>query len=468
MKNLYILIKFAVFIKALHQIAYFLYLYQLKEYRLDRMKEHLKRVYSSSLKIFYYNTIGSPINIKMLPRITIKSTIIITLAIIFCFIFIKTTPFPLSISAIFISPFFVLIAQFIIFPFELIIKKLIFIYASSKILALKKRGLVVIGITGSYGKSSTKHFVNSVLSEQYNVCSTPKSINTPVGVSIVAIKKLMPKHSFFIVEMGAYKKGEIAEIAHITHPDIGIITGISNQHIALFGSQNSVIEAKSELLKALPKGNTAYINASSDFLPVKSSYKHLKVVFYDTGDIIKKENKKYLSSTNLPEFLKLNCVPALLIAKKFKVPDEKIIKAFSTLSPPEKTMKKYTGKNGAIIIDDSFSSNEKGVISAIQYASSLNPKKLIVFLYPLIELGNETESSYKKICDSISHKNTEIYTFSENEYFMLKKFCCQKCNVKYNKNTEEICKKISTSLNKNTVFLIEGRVPKKIIDFISN
>ena len=100
--------------------------------------------------------------------------------------------------------------------------------------------LKVVGITGSYGKTSTKHYLNRILSEQFNVVMTPGSFNTPMGVTRTIREMLKPYTEIFICEMGAKQRGDIKEICDIVHPQYGIITAVGEQHMESFKSIENV------------------------------------------------------------------------------------------------------------------------------------------------------------------------------------------------------------------------------------
>jgi len=121
----------------------------------------------------------------------------------------------------------------------------------------------VIGITGSYGKSSTKEFLATILSAKYKVCKTSANRNSEIGVAETVLRELKPEHEIFIVEMGAYRTGEIKAICDIVHPTIGVLTAVSEQHLALFGSLEATKKAKYELIEALPENGIAIFNADN-------------------------------------------------------------------------------------------------------------------------------------------------------------------------------------------------------------
>ena len=120
--------------------------------------------------------------------------------------------------------------------------------------------LKIIGITGSYGKTSTKHYLNRILSEQFDVLMTPGSFNTPMGVVRTVREMMKPYYYVFIVEMGAKQLGDIKEICDIVHPEIGIVTAVGEQHLESFKSIENVQRTKFELVEALPENGFAVLN----------------------------------------------------------------------------------------------------------------------------------------------------------------------------------------------------------------
>lgn len=113
---------------------------------------------------------------------------------------------------------------------------------------LKASKIKVIGITGSYGKTSTKFILNSLLSTKYRVLTTPRSHNTPIGIALAVNSADLADYDIFIAEMGARHVGDIAELCQICPPDISLITGICGQHLETFGTFQNVVKAKGEIL----------------------------------------------------------------------------------------------------------------------------------------------------------------------------------------------------------------------------
>ncbi|HPD45197.1 MAG TPA: Mur ligase family protein, partial [Candidatus Woesebacteria bacterium] len=130
------------------------------------------------------------------------------------------------------------------------------------------KDLTVIGVAGSFGKTSVKEFLYHFLAEQYGqdkVLKTERNTNTQLGVAQTILNDLTSQHLFFICEMGAYRVGEIAQSAELARPSIGILTGINNQHLSLFGSQENIIKAKYELIQSLPPTGYSIFNGDNDY-----------------------------------------------------------------------------------------------------------------------------------------------------------------------------------------------------------
>ena len=119
----------------------------------------------------------------------------------------------------------------------------------------------VIGITGSYGKTTTKHIVGELLAARFRVFKTPAGVNTTMGITRVIREELSDQHEIFVVEASAYGPGEIAEVCGIVRPTLGILTAVGVQHLERFGTPERIAEAKYELIAALPDAGPAVINA---------------------------------------------------------------------------------------------------------------------------------------------------------------------------------------------------------------
>lgn len=153
--------------------------------------------------------------------------------------------------------------------------------------------LTVIGITGSYGKTSTKHYLHRILSEKYNVLMTPGSYNTTMGVIRTVREMMKPYTEVFICEMGAKNIGDIKEICDLVHPRIGVVTAVGEQHLESFKSIENVQRTKFELVDALPADGMAFVNDDFPFV-ANRKVTNVPVVRYALTD--KGNNVYYVES----------------------------------------------------------------------------------------------------------------------------------------------------------------------------
>ncbi len=178
-------------------------------------------------------------------------------------------------------PFITALANIINKPIEKRISK--WYIDDAKRILNEHEGLRIIGITGSYGKTSVKYYLTTLLSEGFRVLMTPESYNTPMGIVRTIREHMQPTHEIFVCEMGARHLHDIKEITDIVNPDDGIVTSIGPQHLETFHSMENIISTKYELLDAVDEKEKAEGG--------KQEGKHLKFVNYDNEVI--RENMKY-------------------------------------------------------------------------------------------------------------------------------------------------------------------------------
>ena len=144
-------------------------------------------------------------------------------------------------------------------------------------------GMKIIGITGSYGKTSTKYFLKELLSVKYNVYMTPGNYNTPLGVTRAVREGMKPTHDLFLCEMGARHVGDITELCEMVHPDMGIVTSIGPQHLETFGSFENIRNEKLALYRATKDKDGAFLNMDSPAI-AEGSYDG-KVTLYGSSEV---------------------------------------------------------------------------------------------------------------------------------------------------------------------------------------
>ena len=269
--------------------------------------------------------------------------------------------------------------------------------------------LTVVAVTGSYGKTSVKHFLQSILSEQYNVLITPGSFNTTLGVVRTVREQLQPIHEIFIVEMGAKKAGDIAEICRIVRPEYGVITAVGAQHLETFGTVANVKKAKLEIISALPAGGKGFINAAdiaSGDLPADAKapvvsfgvdrdadYCARHIIYTAKGmsfDVYRRGEKCLaLETALLGEHNVSNLVACCAVACTLGLEKYKIEKAVKSIRAVAHRLEVKSLPNGVTVIDDAFNSNPTGSKMALEALKRMEGKRKIVITPGMIELGAE-------------------------------------------------------------------------------
>lgn len=330
----------------------------------------------------------------------------------------------LTLMLSFISPLTALICRFVTAPVDKAVTKW-YINDAKRILK-EHKDLTVIGITGSYGKTTTKFILKRILSEKYNVVATPHSFNTPMGVVRTIREDLQPQTQIFICEMGAKNIGDIKEICDIVHPKYGIITSVGAQHLETFKTVDNVFKTKFELAdEVLKNGGEVFVNGDSAELLSRADKSLYNI--YGTSDDFAFRAEDISYGRNGSEFtanfenteIKLNSkllglhsvidiIGAAALAFKLGVTSENIKFAVSSLKATEHRLELKPYINGSTLIDDAYNANPEGCLEAVRVLSSFDRMKKVIVTPGLIELGSrEYECNFAlgveaaKLCDII-------------------------------------------------------------------
>ncbi|MFZ3054362.1 MAG: Mur ligase family protein [Minisyncoccales bacterium] len=352
--------------------------------------------------------------------------------------------------------------------------------------AIKKResleNLLVIGITGSYGKSSTKEFLKFILEKEFKVVATEKNENSEVGISQCILNSINPEHEVFICEMGAYNRGGIKFLCNIAKPKIGVLTGINNQHLATFGSQKNIVQAKFELINSLPVEGLAVLNWDSQLIKdnFKSSINSIKYSVSEKQDIwaedikggkegisfklIFKSGDSYDLNLNINGIQNVpNVLAAVAVAKKLGMETEAIIERLKEMDSSVGGMK-FKKFNGFDVVNATYSSNFNGIISHLDYLKNWEGKKVLV-MPCLIELGSDGRKAHEEIGKKIGEVcDLAIITSKDYSKELIKGSGMKKDQMIFMDNGDKIFKKISSFAKEGDVILLESRVPLKLID----
>ena len=317
-----------------------------------------------------------------------------------------------------LSPPTMSLSLILLMPFEKLINR--WYWGDARRILRAMPHLTVIGITGSYGKTSTKHYLYRILSERFNVVMTPGSYNTTLGVVRTVRERLRPFHDVFIVEMGAKQPGDIAEICRLVNPRMGIITAVGEQHLETFRSIENVQRTKFELTDALPSGGTAILNDDFPYIAnrpvtnVKNVFRYasggatadyrIADVTYGRGETtFSIEGPEGLSeqfTTKLAGIHNLSNILAGYIAgRQLGMTGTEMRYAISQIEQVEHRLNIKQAPGGITVIDDAFNSNPHGSKMALDVLASFTDGQRIVVTPGMVELGSK-QYEYNRVFGS--------------------------------------------------------------------
>lgn len=479
-----IVIGFCGLIALVNSALYYTYFWQLKEYRWDRMKDFLSTK-SGRRKIFNWILLGKLLLLFLLllsllmtfnilpfalgrsgaftvfhylnslaqflvvsetlsvfyrlmkrrlyrPDKTAKAFLIIILTVLFSvaamlilfaprldMTFITYgAPSTLYYSAL-VAPVINALIVACFYPITLISKQFVLGKARRKLAQMQ--GLKVVGITGSYGKSSVKEFLAQILSGKFQVLKTPGNTNTEIGVASVILKHLKAEDEVFIVEAGAYKMGEIKKICDMVTPRIAIVTAVKDAHLSLFGSLENIKKAKFELVEGLPEFGTAIFNADNDGsedLAKRAAQRKLgKIIRYGTKaevDLKADEITETLDGITfqvgevqftaaLPGRHNVsNLLAAIACAQELGMTLPEIAEKIKKVKLREHTLTAIRVGENLTLVDDTYNANPDGVIAALNYLN-LYPGWQKIFVFPgMLELGERSDEEHRRVARKIA------------------------------------------------------------------
>ncbi|OGD63285.1 hypothetical protein A2160_02195 [Candidatus Beckwithbacteria bacterium RBG_13_42_9] len=401
-------------------LVYWLYLWQRKEYRFDRFWAHLKLPEGRRQVMIAFNPF---IFIARKPKFTLRVILFFGLILLVDYqlyfstlrllsIWVRQWPillfpiFSVSLLLIFwITPFAAILVNISI---DFLLKPVYGLFVALAKLKLKSYHPLVIGITGSFGKTAMKQILREVLATQFKVLATDASVNTLLGIAKTILFKLKSNQKIFIVEMGAYKSGEIKQLTDFVKPKIGIITGINPQHNELFGNQEKIVQGKYELIQALPRDGLAVFNGENSLTAhLAKQTKNVKVKVYSYP------SKPYKTGL-LGHFQQLNIQGALIVADYLGVSRLKALQVVEQLAPKEMLLKVEKGWQGCLVIDDSHNANPDGFWEALQVLKQMPAKRKIVITGGIVELGLVAAKVHQRLGKCIAEVADRLILTSQN------------------------------------------------------
>ncbi|MDP2090846.1 MAG: Mur ligase family protein [Candidatus Gracilibacteria bacterium] len=517
----YLLLLFS-FLPLFNKLNFWLYVIQLKEYRWDRFKEYISTNQGNSALInmwsilefiillfsvylyfdpifeilvypvvYYFLIIQSIFVLRKLikhkilkPKYTsrilmIKSIFIFTYLLgLFCIVYFNKANYIYSYTLItyIILPFILFVFNTLTIP--IVNKKKNNIINKAIELSNTYNNSIKVGITGSYGKSSVKEYLSSILEQDGTTLKTPENVNTEMGVAELIIKNLNNTYKYFIAEMGAYRIGEIDLLGKIVNHKYGFLTAIGNQHLGLFGSIDNIKKGKSEIINSVIKNKgTLYINWNNEGIRDIIFGNKLNIIKYgsyngsDTNfeilsvkEGITKFNFEYKGVKSIfyvpligeHNIINISGVLAFCYDMSFKTSD--LIKYLKNIKSPNNTLS-IVKHNNLTLIDDTYNLSEDGLFAGLEALSSFDGIKILL-LDDILELGANASKIHYEIGEKIAKgKYVDKIMYVGVNY----KSDIIKGLIKGGFDKNNLLNKLSSELN-DEIILFEGRNAGKYID----
>lgn len=372
----------------------------------------------------------------------------------------------------------IIISNLICYPLEKLISYSYILKAKQKLKSYPN--LIVIGITGSFGKTSTKNYLYQILKQKYNVLITPNSYNTPMGITKTILENLNSSHEIFIVEMGADHNNDIKKLCKIISPHFSIITSVGSQHLKTFKTIDNIINTKYQIVQYAKPNVKFFTNTDNKICKIyfdsslcekydvgtnEKSYCKIEniVVGKTTSFNLKINNVTHNFKTKLlGKYNIYNIALSVCVALKLGVDIKAIKQAVLNLKPVKNRLELKTLSNGALLIDDSFNSNPSGAKQSLEVLSGFNKIKLVLTC-GMVELGNKQFSENFEFGKNIASvadfvfiinktNRTAIYNGLTSAGFSKEKIKCFDTFIEAFNEAKKIT-------NENHIILIENDLP---------
>lgn len=384
--------------------------------------------------------------------------------------------FVLSLVALYICIPLVVIIASLPFVSVSIIQTLLMLWRAQRLLAQHKP--YVIGVTGSYGKTTTKQLLAHVLGEKTSVFVTPKSFNTRYSVAKSIVEQYRGQATA-LLEYGAYGRGEIAYLTKWFAPSMAIITGLTAQHLGLFGSIDAIVDAKSELIAALEKEGVVIYNAADPQVKKivtagvakwrrrQQTKQALRVLASDPAqsepgyryDLIDGYLRiRYQKHTVVTSLIGMHTAQTVeLVARaavELGLTPLQVLARIESFSPSSAFIQRRETKQGAVIIDDAGTSNVVGFQAALTALATIKAKQKYLITAGIVDLGKESDALHRKLAQQAKTIVDEVWFvgWQGRQEFMeeFESHCMTE---------QSVIRKRVASLKTHDALLVEGRMP---------
>lgn len=352
-------------------------------------------------------------------------------------------------------------------------------------------GTMIVGVTGTNGKTTTKELIATVLSEKYNVLYTQGNFNNHIGVPKTLLR-LTPEHEIAVIEMGANHPGEIKTLVDIVHPDCGIITNVGRAHLGGFGSFEGVKATKGELYDyiqgnedgvimndGIPQAHSVFINADSDDLAEMAGKRNLSLIKYGTknaddlkvwGEVIecapfltfqwkRKGGEMHRVETHLiGDYNIYNMLAAATIGMTFGVTEEQICHALAGYTPSNNRSQLTVTEHNRLVVD-AYNANPTSMAAALSNFKAMKVENKMCILGSMGELGEVSHDEHTKVVEQLKDIFGEA---TDNVWLVGTEFAAVAHPFRQFVNVDEMKAAIAAEQPQGRCILIKGSNSQKL------
>ncbi len=352
------------------------------------------------------------------------------------------------------------------------------------------KDLIVVGITGSVGKTSTKDIVASVLSQKYNTLKTIENNNNDVGVPLTILR--LKEHEVAVVEMGMNHSGEISELTRLARPTLSVITNVGTSHIGNLGSRENILKAKLEILEGMEQPKII-INNDNDLLNKWENEEKENIEVHTFGinnesecmasEIKRKGNETVFICKYKNEEIKidvpirgrafvLNSLCATLVGKLLNLSNEQIKNGILNFELTKRRMEIVKIKNNITLINDSYNASLDSMKESIKYLSEANANRKIAVLGDMFELGKFSEELHRKVGVEVAKNKIDIlYIIGDlAKYIKDEAIKCgmDEKNIYEFSDRKELMSSISKEMKEGDIVLFKASNGMRLFDIVEN
>ena len=300
---------------------------------------------------------------------------------------------------------------------------------------------VVVGVTGSNGKTTVKEMIAAIFSKQGNVLATSGNFNNDIGLPLTLLR-MKNEHDFAVIEMGANHKGEIDELTHITMPDIALVTNAGSAHLEGFGSRQGIAEAKGEIFSGLSEKGIAVINADDEYANYWLSLcKAVKVISFSLGnktaDVTGEwqsvatggKLKVHTKNNDVEITLKvpgrhnaMNALAAIAVAQAANISLQNAQQALNEFEAVQGRLNIHETPAGSIVIDDTYNANPESLFAGLEVLMGMSGEHWLV-LGEMGELGSQSSELHRDVGLRARQMGIDcLYAIGENNKVAIEEF----------------------------------------------